>query len=89
MAHTISALKQIRQNEKRRRRNHAVKSAVRTQLKKVLGAIAKKDKTASQQELVKAYRLLDKAAAKGVLHRNNVARHKSRLAVKEAALAKA
>ncbi len=82
MAHTISALRQHKQSQKRRLRNHAVKSALRTQMKKVLGAVAKKDAPNAKSALSDAYRLLDRAVAKGVLHRNNASRHKARLAAR-------
>ena len=82
MAHTISALKQYRQSEVRYERNHAVRSSLRTQMKKVLQAVAKKDASQSKEQLKTAYKLLDRAVAKGVIHKNNAARHKSRLAAK-------
>jgi small subunit ribosomal protein S20 len=87
VAQTISALRQDKQSEKRRRRNHAVKSALRTQMKKVLAAVDKKDAKLSQESLVSAYKLLDRAVSKGVIHRNNAARHKSRLAARVNAVA--
>lgn len=82
MANTISALKQQKQSETRRQRNHAVKSALRTQMKKVLGAVSKKDAANAKTALSDAYRLLDRAVAKGVIHRNNASRHKARLAAR-------
>jgi small subunit ribosomal protein S20 len=48
--------------------------------------VEKKDAEASQKALVEAYRLLDRAAVKGVIHRNSAARHKSRLATRVSAL---
>jgi small subunit ribosomal protein S20 len=87
VAHTISALKQYKQSETRRQRNHAVKSALRTQMKKVLGAVAKKDAANAKTALSGAYKLLDRAVAKGVIHRNNASRHKARLAARVNALA--
>ena len=80
MAHTISALKQWKQSETRRQRNHAVKSALRTQMKKVLGALDKKDAKTAKEQLSAAYQLIDRAVSKGVLHRNSGARKKARLA---------
>jgi small subunit ribosomal protein S20 len=80
MAHSLSAKKRIRQNEKRRLRNKTVKSRVKTQRKKVLAAVEKGDYEMAVRELHLAYQLLDKAASKGVLHQNTVARYKSRLA---------
>ena len=87
MAHTISALRQYKQSEVRRQRNHAVKSELRTQMKKVLTAVEKKDAAASKVALSEAYALLDRAIGKGVIHKNNGARHKARLAARVNAVA--
>ena len=86
MAHTLSGAHNIRRSEKRRLRNKSAKSALRTQIRKVLGAVEKKDKGVAQTELRAAYALLDKAARKGVIHANSAARHKSRLAARILAL---
>jgi small subunit ribosomal protein S20 len=86
VAHTISALKQWKQSETRRARNHAVKSALRTQVKKVQTAIEKKDATAAKTALQEAYSLIDRAVSKGVIHRNSAARHKGRLSARVNAL---
>jgi small subunit ribosomal protein S20 len=86
VAHTISALKQWKQSETRRQRNHAVKSALRTQMKKVLAALDKKDATVAKTQLSEAYKLIDRAVSKGVLHRNSGARKKARLAARVNAL---
>ena len=80
MANTISALKANKQGEKRRLRNRAVKSALHTQTRKVLAAVERKDADASRKALAAAYRLLDRAAVKGVIHRNSADRRKARLA---------
>jgi small subunit ribosomal protein S20 len=82
VAHTISALRQHKQSEIRRQRNHAVKSALRTQMKKVLNAVEKKDAAESKTALSEAYAQLDRAVGKGVIHKNNADRHKSRLAAR-------
>ncbi|HID93378.1 MAG TPA: 30S ribosomal protein S20 [bacterium (Candidatus Stahlbacteria)] len=74
MPHTKSVAKRVRQNEKRRLRNKAVKSYVRTMIKRVLES---EDK---EEALRKAYSALDKAVKKGVIHKNTAARKKSRLA---------
>ena len=87
MAHTISALRQWKQSETRRGRNHAVKAELRTQMKKVLQAVAKKDAAGSKAALSEAYKLLDRAVVKGVVHRNNASRHKARLAARVNAVA--
>jgi len=83
----LSGIRNIRRNEKSRLRNRAVKSELRTQIKKVLSAVSKKDKSGSQSALQDAYRLLDKAVAKGILHKNNASRHKSRLAARVQSIA--
>jgi small subunit ribosomal protein S20 len=82
VAHTISAVRQHKQSENRRIRNHAVKSELRTQIKRVLLAVDKKDAVGSQKALSDAYGLLDRAVGKGVLHCNNGNRHKARLAAR-------
>jgi small subunit ribosomal protein S20 len=78
LPNTKSAIKMVRVAERRRVRNKAVRSSVRTFVKKAEQAIGQgADVTA---EAVKAaVRALDKAATKGVIHRNNAARRKSRL----------
>jgi small subunit ribosomal protein S20 len=87
VAHTISALRQYKQSEIRRQRNHAVKSALRTQMKKVLTAVESKNAAESKTALNEAYALLDRAVGKGVIHKNNGARHKARLAARVNAVA--
>ncbi|HZU13714.1 MAG TPA: 30S ribosomal protein S20 [Chloroflexota bacterium] len=78
MANTKSAIKHIKTSEKRRKRNVAVKSATRTQVRKARQVIAQNPAEATEQ-LKTAISQLDRAAAKGVIHRNNAARRKSRL----------
>lgn len=89
MAHTISALKAHKRSRKRRLRNRAVKSALGSQIKKVLAAVDRKDPAAARQALAEAYRALDRAAVKGVIHPNRAARHKARLAARVNALGSA
>ena len=79
MPHTPSAAKQIRQSAKRRLRNRSMKSAIKTALLKNQVAAASKDAGKSQDALRHAISLLDRAASKGILHRNTVARRKSAL----------
>jgi small subunit ribosomal protein S20 len=80
MAHTKSAKKRLRQSKKRRLRNRAVKSNVKTQVKTLLASVQE----GSAEETRDAYRTtakkLDQAAAKGIIHPNTAARKKSRLA---------
>ena len=70
-----------------RTRNRSQRSALRTQLKKVLAAVGSGSKESAQAELTKAVRALDRAARKGLIHENQAARRKSRLSAKVAALA--
>lgn len=86
MANTKSAEKQIRQNERRRERNRWFISRSRTFIKKTLKAIDEGDKDAAQAAFLDAQSALDTAAAKGIIHKNNAARRKSRLAQRLKAL---
>ena len=79
MFNSSSAAKRERQNEKRRMRNRETKSAVRTAMKKFQAAVAAQDKTLAKDKLELVIKLIDTAGSKGVLHRNNVSRKKSRL----------
>jgi small subunit ribosomal protein S20 len=88
LALTLTGVKNIRRNDRRRHRNKAIKSALRTQMRKVLESVKKKDKAASAEGLKAAYKLLDRAAASKTIHRNAAARYKSRLATKVAGVAK-
>ena len=76
MANTKSAVKRIRQNERRRVRNRAVRSQVRSALKEARAAQGAEQRTS----IAEAIRGLDKAVTKGVIHRNTAARKKSALA---------
>jgi small subunit ribosomal protein S20 len=80
MANIKSQIKRNKQNEVRRERNKGVKSALRTSTKKVDAAVAEGDAEAATAQQREAARALDKAAAKGVLHKRTAARKKSRLA---------
>ncbi len=80
MANHKSALKRHRQSLKRRARNVAVKSSLKTTIKKVREAITQKEAAKAQELLVQTTKALDKAASKGVIHKNNAARRISRLA---------
>ena len=86
MANTASARKRIRQTEKRTVRNRARRSRVRTFLRKVEQAIAGGDKSQAQDAFKAAQPELQRAATKGVLHRNTVARKLSRLSARIKAL---
>lgn len=79
MANTASAQKRIRQTAKRTERNRARRSRVRTFLRKVEQAIAGGDKAQAQEAFRAAQPELQRAASKGVMHDNTVARKLSRL----------
>ncbi len=79
MANTPSAKKRIRQSEKRRLRNMALRSRLRTFIKKVINAIEAKDATLAQSAYKEAVPVIDKMVTKGIIHKNKAARHKSRL----------
>ena len=86
MANTASARKRIRQIERRTARNQARKSRMRTFIKKVETAIASGDKPAAADALRAAQPELQRAATKGVVHQNMVARKISRLSARIKAL---
>jgi small subunit ribosomal protein S20 len=80
MPNTKSAIKRVRIEQKRRLRNRAVKSSVKTYIGKAQRAIAAQPNEENTVAAVRqALSQLDRAATKGVLHPNNVARRKSRL----------
>lgn len=87
MANSTQARKRARQAEGRRKHNAAMRSMVRTYLKKVEAAIASGDQKAAQEVYTKAVSVLDKATRKGKFHANKAARHKSRLNVRIKAMA--
>ncbi len=78
MANIKSQIKRNRQNEKRRLRNRTVRSEVNTRTKAALAAVDHDDEV-SDETLRLAIKRIDKAAAKGVIHKNTAARRKSRL----------
>jgi small subunit ribosomal protein S20 len=80
VANIKSQIKRIATNEKARLRNKAVKSELRTHVRRVREAIAGGDKEAAATALATASRKLDKAVSKGVIHRNQAANKKSSLA---------
>lgn len=86
MANIKSKIKRIGTNEKSRLRNVAVKSELKTHVRKVREAIATGDKEAAQTALSAASVKLDKAASKGVIHENQAANRKSALAKQVSAL---
>ena len=79
MANIKSAIKRNKQNEKRRVRNRVYRGRARTFVQKARVAIENGDKEAAQVVIKEAISSLDKAAEKGIIHKNNAARRKSRL----------
>ena len=79
MANLKSSLKDIKRNTKRRLRNRSAKSAMKTFIKKVKGAVARGDMDAVQKTLAQACSAIDKTAERGIIHKNQAARRKSRL----------
>ncbi len=86
VANIKSQIKRNKTNEKARERNKAVKSELKTVVRQTREAISAGDKAAAEAALKKAGIKLDKAASKGVVHKNNAANRKSALAKKVAAL---
>lgn len=79
-----SALKANRQNVKRREANRRLRSKLRTGLKGLRKAVNGDDKDGARAALGEAQSLVDRMAAKGMIHRNTAARHKSRLSARVA-----
>ena len=80
MANIKSQIKRNKTNEKARMRNRAVKSELKTYVRKTREAITAGDKAAATTALNVASRKLDKAVSKGVIHKNQAANRKSKLA---------
>ncbi|KAF7774273.1 30S ribosomal protein S20 [Pseudoalteromonas citrea] len=86
MANIKSAKKRAITSEKRRQHNASRRSMMRTYFKKVLVAIEAGNKEAATEAFAAATPILDRYAAKGLIHKNKAARHKSRLNAKIKAL---
>lgn len=79
MANIKSQIKRNRQNEKRRIKNRVYRGAARTAIKKARATYETGNAESSKAAVLEAISMLDKAAQKGVIHKNNAARRKSRL----------
>ncbi|WP_147651457.1 30S ribosomal protein S20 [Vulcaniibacterium gelatinicum] len=86
MANIKSAQKRARQAVVRNARNASQRSMLRTAVKKVLKAIAANDAAGAQAAFASAQPLLDRYSARGLIHKNKAARHKSRLMARIKAL---
>jgi small subunit ribosomal protein S20 len=80
VANIKSQIKRNRQNERRRERNKAVRTELKTSAKKARTAVSEGDGEAATELLRSASRAIDKAASRGIVHRRAAARRKSRLA---------
>lgn len=87
MANIKSQIKRNKQNDKKRIRNRVFRGAARTLVAKARVAIETGEVESSKEATLRAISALDKAAAKGVIHKNNAARRKSRLMKRLAKLA--
>ena len=76
-----SAIKRVEIAERNRNRNKSWKSAVRTARNNVTESLSTADKKGATENLSRMYAVIDRAVAKGILHRNSAARKKSRLAL--------
>ncbi|HRV91674.1 MAG TPA: 30S ribosomal protein S20 [Anaerolineae bacterium] len=79
MANIKSAIKRAKQSERRRTQNRLYRSTARTYVKRTKTQINAGDVGTAEETLQQAIKALDKAAQKGVIHKNNAARRKSRL----------
>ncbi|MFQ5945430.1 MAG: 30S ribosomal protein S20 [Anaerolineae bacterium] len=79
MANTASAKKRIRSSERKRIRNQLHRSRARTQLRRAKQLIAEGELVAAQEAVQSALGSLDRAVARGVIHKNSAARRKARL----------
>ena len=79
MANSSSARKRVRQAERHREHNVALRSRLRTAIKNVIKAVNANDKALADAAYKKAVPLIDSSVNKNLIHRNKAARHKSRL----------
>ncbi|HNX46114.1 MAG: 30S ribosomal protein S20 [Anaerolineaceae bacterium] len=82
MANIKSQIKRNKQNQAARLRNRVYRGSARTTIRKALAAIKTGKAETASEDVVTAIKALDKAALKGVIHKNNAARRKSRLMAK-------
>lgn len=87
MANIKSAIKRARQNVKLRKHNASARSMFRTYIKNVIKAVEAGNQEAARAAFQKAQPIIDKAASKGLIHKNKAARIKSRLNAKVKAMA--
>ncbi len=76
----LSVLKRVRQSEKRRLRNKAFKTRIKTQIRKLEEVLATKDKDRIEAVFRETVKIISKAASKGIIHKNTASRKISRVA---------
>jgi small subunit ribosomal protein S20 len=82
LANSKSALKRVRVNERNRLRNRPYRSAARTLVKRAELTIRNGERAEAETAVQRAIAMLDRVAGKGIIHKNNAARRKSRLMAK-------
>ena len=87
MANTASAIKRVRSNARKAARNKVIRTRARTLVRKARGELSEGNAAASKEATLAAVSALDRAATKGVIHKNNASRRKGRLMKQLAALA--
>jgi len=87
MANTFSALKRVRQADRRTEFNRVNRSILRHQIRAMRRALTAKDQKAAADLLPKTFSLIDRSAKKGVIKKNTAARYKSKLHARVKALA--
>lgn len=80
MANIKSAKKRVLVTEKKTQQNKAIKSALKTQIKKFLAAVNAGDRAAAAELYPETVSAIDSAASKGIIHKNNAANKKAKLA---------
>lgn len=86
MANIKSKMKRAKTNSKRREYTSSYKASMRSAIKNVEASVAANDKSAAEESLKLAYKKLDKAISKGIVHKNYAANQKARLAKKVSSL---
>lgn len=88
MANLKSSKKDIRRISKKRAANHQTRAALKTYVKSVRTAISEGDSDKIKAALIAAQKKIDKAAQRGIIHKNQAARRKARIATQVAAALK-
>ena len=87
MANTISALKRVRQTERRTEVNRKNKTRLRHTIRDIRRALTSKDAKAAAAMLPKAFSIIDRSAKSGIIKKNTASRYKSKLTLRVRALA--